>query len=137
MCIAAYVAQQLKMWPQSGTKQEFLAWSILNACDDLKRDKYSVEFGGNAAKENHQKFVELRMIPWLQYWDRFLKTNGKEYMLGTEMYACDICVWDVFDQAMAVFPEMKKALDDFPDLKAYLDRVASDKNLAEYLKKRK
>lgn len=100
---------------------------ILADCEDIRSAAYGSFAMFGAAKEKTDNFVSTVFPKHIGNLERQL--GDADYFVGSKLTVADISVYD----ALVNFGAGCQTFEDFPKIKALLDRVAADPKIAAYL----
>jgi glutathione S-transferase len=87
-----------------------------------------------AAKRRTQDFWRYRVPKFLGYFERVLKKNGGQYMVGRRLSYVDLSLFEIVEGLRYAFPKrMKRFEKKIPGLVALRDRVAKRPRVKAYL----
>jgi glutathione S-transferase len=91
-----------------------------------------------AAKRRTADFWRYRVPKFLGYFERVLRHNGGQYMVGRRLTYVDLSLFQIFEGLRFAFPKrMKRFEKRVPLLVALHDRVAKRPRIAAYLASRR
>ncbi|PVD21607.1 hypothetical protein C0Q70_17406 [Pomacea canaliculata] len=89
-----------------------------------------------AKKEEIKATMEKDDAPkFLRFFQKLLQENGTGYFVGDKLSLADLIVYDMVTQLQKTFNF--DASTDFPEIKALVDKVASDENIKTYIDSKK
>jgi len=127
--ILRYLGRKLNL-VGSNEKEQALVEQLLDSAEDARvgygRLIYHEKLE-DKAKDNHLKNEHQR----LGFIEAVLKRNKTPYLAGNEFTVADAAWFDMIDNHLRIWSNF---LDQFPQSKAFFERVRSRPNIAAYLK---
>jgi len=125
--IVMYTARKYGLYP-AGLRDAYLVDNLLAAAEDLRSENYRpMAIMGGGEKEKAQ-YKESVLPVHLSNFARLLGDNP--FFCGTRTTCADIAVWEALSTVSCLLPG---ALDAYPSLKGFVDRVEQRPNVAKYL----
>ena len=88
----------------------------------------------DAAKTRSEKFLEVRLPRFVEYFTDVLERNGGAVLVGDTVSYVDLSLFQVIEGLRYAFPiGFAHATRDVPQLAAHHDRIAQRERLAAYL----
>jgi len=83
-----------------------------------------------------EKWKKNTVIPFLDRYTKFLKQNGTGWLVGDSITWADLYLAEQLDRAHNLLDHHHQLLDDYPELKALMERVNNIPEIAERIRSR-
>jgi len=142
--IVHYLSGLFGLRPKSAEDDAIALQVTLSALDFVSEGRLSYHHANHTASYFTQQqetapfieeFKNSRMITWLNYFERCLKSNhnGEAFLVGNDISYADLVVFHALRAAQGQHPEKWKEIDNIPLLKAFKERMEKRPRLASYL----
>merc|ERR1712087_86399 len=129
--VLRHAARKGGLMPTSDDAQ-YQVDNLIAAVDDYRTEAYKVIFPvlmGNPDAEALAQFKAVVLPKHFKNFERLLGTN--DYFVNNQVSVADMTVFDIFTNfSFNLFPSTKR---DYPKLVAFVERIASRRNMAKYL----
>jgi len=134
MAIATYLAKEFGFYGKTNM-DGFVIDQVLQLIQDLIQIAVKFYFEKDEAKKSElsKQFKETDAPRFFGFFENMLKENGTGFFVGSDITLADIAVYDALTGMMSM---AMGSTENFPMLKAVVDKVGANEKLKEHMAKR-